>query len=56
MKQETAQMQELLDIAQKYCEKRNLIADVYIAAMTAGELDAVTIATLIRYHKEWMKG
>jgi len=49
-------MEQLLDLVRKYCQQRNLIEDAYIQGMTAGQtLDQTTIATLIRYHKEWMR-
>jgi hypothetical protein len=49
-------MQELLDLVQRYCDSRNLIFSSYVQGMTRGEpLDARTISTLIRYHKEWMR-
>ena len=49
-------MDKLKTIARKYCEQRNLLFDVYWSAMTNDkELDAKTVETLIRYHKEWMK-
>ena len=49
-------MAQLLELAQLYCQQRNLIADEYIKAMIGdGQLDAATIDTLIRYHKEWLR-
>ena len=49
-------MDKLKTIAQKYCEQRNLIFSEYWSAMTNDtDLDPVTVETLIRYHKEWMK-
>jgi hypothetical protein len=49
-------MDKLKKIALKYCEQRNLLFAVYWSAMTNDkELDAKTVETLIRYHKEWMK-
>jgi hypothetical protein len=49
-------MEQLLELVRKYCQQRNLIEDAYIQGMTAGQqLDTTTIATLIRYHKEWMR-
>lgn len=49
-------MDKLKKITQKYCQQRNLIFDVYWSAMTDDrQLDAKTIETLIRYHKEWLK-
>jgi hypothetical protein len=49
-------MEQLLELVRKYCQQRNLIEDAYIQGMTAGQtLDQTTIATLIRYHKEWMR-
>ena len=49
-------MEQLLELVRKYCEQRNLIEDAYIQGMTSGkDLDQKTVATLIRYHKEWMR-
>jgi hypothetical protein len=49
-------MDELLKLARTYCQKRNLIAEIYIQGMTSGQaLDDATIATLIRYHREWLR-
>jgi hypothetical protein len=54
--QEEQVMDQLLELVHKYCEQRNLIKDAYIQGMTSGkDLDAKTVATLIRYHKEWMR-
>jgi len=50
-------MEQLLELVRKYSQQRNLIADTYIEGMTFRKpLDEATIATLIRYHKEWLKG
>ena len=48
-------MQELLDLAAEYCQKKNLIYADYVAAMTAGDLDNTVVKKLIEYHKEWLR-
>ena len=49
-------MDKLLELVRKYCQQRNLIEDAYIQGMTGGkQLDEKTVATLTRYHKEWMR-
>jgi hypothetical protein len=49
-------MEQLLELVRKYCQQRNLVESCYIQGMTTGQsLEAGTIATLIRYHQEWLK-
>jgi hypothetical protein len=49
-------MEQLLELVRKYCEQRNLIEHAYIQGMIGDkQLDPATVATLIRYHKEWMR-
>ena len=49
-------MDKLLELVRKYCQQRNLIEYAYIQGMTGGkQLDEKTVATLTRYHKEWMR-
>ena len=50
---------ELVEIATRYANSRNLDVDCYLEAMlnpdTIGESDAGQIVELlIKYHKEWM--
>ena len=53
---EEQSMDKLLELVRKYCQQRNLIEDAYIQGMTGGkQLDEKTVATLTRYHKEWMR-
>jgi hypothetical protein len=48
-------VEQLLELVRKYCQQRNLFADTYIEGMTCQQpLDEATIATLIRYHQEWL--
>jgi len=49
-------MEQLLQLAREYCQQRNLLADEYIKGMCGlSQLDSTTIATLIRYHQEWLR-
>jgi len=48
-------MQELLELAAKYCQKKNLIYADYTAGLTAAPLDQTLISKLIQYHKEWLR-
>jgi hypothetical protein len=49
-------MEQLLELVRKYCEQRNLIEHAYIQGMIGDkQLDPATVATLIRYHKEWTR-
>jgi hypothetical protein len=51
-------MEELLSLISRYCKKRNLDEAAYLEGMNnRGFADAnpALIATLISYHKEWLR-
>jgi hypothetical protein len=55
-------MEQLISLATKYAEAKNLYPDIYVSSMIepmmrdAERLDLnQMVATLIRYHKEWLR-
>jgi hypothetical protein len=50
-------MDKLLELIGLYCKERNLVEAAYLEGMMRhGQLDPKTIETLIRYHRDWLKG
>jgi hypothetical protein len=49
--------EELMQLVQAYCLSRNLILESYVEGLISSPgLDDATTQTLIRYHREWLKG